>query len=77
MQNATSHATSVLYMMENRLYSHEPVSRAIAVTVAVHGKYSRTKTMRLNAQAALKYGNPVAGLIAVSLADSELSSMSS
>lgn len=36
--NAMIHATAVLYNTENTPYFHEPVSRTMAVTVAIQGQ---------------------------------------
>lgn len=57
--NAMIHATTVLYTTEKQTYFHEPVSRAIAVSVAIHGQYNKTNTRNDNADAGVKSGWPV------------------
>lgn len=55
-RKATTHATAVLYAMLNSPQRHEPLSREMAVTVAIHGQYSRINTMNAKADAGVKSG---------------------
>lgn len=57
--NANNQAKTVLKTNENAPYFHEPVSLTIAVIAAMHGKYSRTKTMKANALAGVNGVFPV------------------
>ena len=57
--NANTHARAVLYNTENSAYFQEPASRAIAVNVAIHGKYRRTNTMNAKADSGVNGAFPV------------------
>ena len=54
-------ATPVLYKIEKRLYLQLPVSRAMAVKDAIHGKYNKTKTIKARADAGEKGVFPLTG----------------
>ena len=75
--NAIIQATTVLYTTEKQTYFHEPVSRAIAVSVAIHGQYNSTKIRNASADAGVKSGCPVRGEGVVSLWPSVCCSTSS
>ena len=51
--NAAVHARTIVYTAVKIAHFHCPLSRLIATNVAIHGKYSRMKTI---------YARPAAGL---------------
>ena len=53
-RNAASHATAVLYIIENKAHFFEPVSCAMVPIVAIQGKNSRIKTRNAAAERGVK-----------------------